>query len=265
MFLTTELESAILKSERAGIRTGIATVQRLYPETGAEYLEIAGGLVAFTGPKSPLSEAYGVGASVPVTDSDVARITEFYRSRNAKPRVNVTPLSHPSLATALAAGGYAPAEYVNFLVSDDFRSHAVHDPRVSPAADLDAWGIASTEAFSDGAHEQSADTRIASILVQSEGVLPLEVRIDGAIAATAAMDVRDGCATLFAGSTLPKFRGRGLHLALIRERIARAAGAGARFLRASADPGGRSERNFRRCGFIALYTRTLWEHRDPKP
>lgn len=258
---TRELEAAILESERAGILIGVATVQRLFPETGAGYLEIAGGLVAFTGPESPLSEAYGVGATERVSDDDVARITEFYQSRNAKPRVYVTPLSHPSLAAALATAGYVPAEYVNVLVSDDFRSHAGHDERVLPPTDLTDWGIASTQAFADGTAERSADERIATILVQSEGVIPLEIRIDGTIAATAAMDLRNGCATLFAGSTLPKFRGRGLHTALIRERIARAGAGGARFMRAGATAGSVSERNFQRCGFVTLYTRTLWERR----
>jgi GNAT superfamily N-acetyltransferase len=264
ILLTPELEAAILQSERSGIRTAVSTVQRLYPETGAAYLEIAGGLAAFTGPESPLSEAYGVGATASVSDDDVARITEFYESRNAKPRVYVTPFSHPSLATALAAAGYVPAEYVNFLASDNFRLHAARDERIAPASDFAAWAVASTQAFSSGGPgERSGDSRIATILVQSEGVLPLELRVDGTIVATAAMDCRDGCATLFGGSTLRGFRGRGLHAALIRERIARARDAGAQFMRAGADPGSVSERNFHRCGFTTLYTRTLWERRHP--
>ncbi len=75
------------------------------------------------------------------------------------------------------------------------------------------------------------------------------------------MDVRGDCATLFGGSTLTSFRKHGLHGALIRERIAQARDAGARFMRAGATPGSTSERNFQRCGFVTLYTRTLWERR----
>jgi GNAT superfamily N-acetyltransferase len=261
LHLTRELEAAILQSERAGILTGVATAQRLFPDIRAEYIEIAGGIAVFTGPESPLSEAYGVGAEVPVSDEDIARITSFYESRNAKPRVYVTPLSDPSLATALAAAGYAPVEYVNFLASDDFETAAPRDDRTAPPTDLVAWAAASIEAFADGAFERSGDSRIATILAQSEGALLFEIRIDGAIAATAAMDIRGGCATLFGGSTLPNFRKRGLHVALIRERIARARDAGARFMRAGAAPGSTSERNFQRCGFVTLYTRTLWERR----
>ncbi len=174
--LTRKLEAAILQSERVGILTGVATTQRLFPDTRAEYVEIAGGIAAFTGLESPLSEAYGVGATAPVSDDDVARLTSFYESRNAKPRVYVTPLSDPSLSTALAAAGYAPVEYVNFLASDTFETDAPRDGRIAPASDLAAWAAASIQAFTDGAAERSGDNRIATILAQSEGVLPLELR-----------------------------------------------------------------------------------------
>lgn len=257
--LTPELEAAILRSERAGIRCAIATVQRLYPEIGAAYLEIAGGIISYTGPKSPLSEAYGVGADVPISDDDIARITEFYGARGVKARIYASPLSHPTLTTALTAAGYTPLEYVNVLASNDFEPSAKRDDRIVPSSDFAAWADASTQAFSHDGDERSADTRIATILVQSDGVLAFEARVDGAIAATAAMDLRDGCATFFAGSTVAAFRGRGLHTALVRERIARARDGGAQFMRATALPGSTSERNFRRSGFVTLYTRTLWQ------
>jgi hypothetical protein len=75
------------------------------------------------------------------------------------------------------------------------------------------------------------------------------------------MDVRDGCAALFAGSTMAAFRNRGWQIAMIRDRIARARDEGARWMRATARPTSTSERNFIRCGFQTLYTRTLWQRR----
>jgi GNAT superfamily N-acetyltransferase len=259
IFLTRELEATVLQSELAGIACAIATVQRLYPETRAEGIEVAGGLAAFTGADSPLSQAYGVGASVPVRAADITRITEFYESRNATPRVFVTPLSDPSLATALAAAGYAPSEYVNSLFSNDADSCARRDQRIEIAEDLDAWARASKEGFADRPSLVHDDYRVAATLAASEGVVSLELRVDGAIAATAAMDVRAGCATLFAGSTVPAFRRQGLHAAMIRDRMARARDIGVRFMRTTATPASASERNFQRCGFVVLYTRTLWE------
>jgi hypothetical protein len=259
VILTWELAEAIRLAEIAGIRNGIAAVERLYPEARAESTEIAGGLVAFTGVESPLSQTYGIGAGGPVSREDVARITAFYESRNAKPRVFVTPLSDPSLGRALAAAGYAPCEYENVLVTDLLDACAQRDERVSAAVDLAAWARASALGFMDVDELKPGDDRIAMVLASSEGVIAVEARDGGAIVATAAMDVRGECAGFFAGSTLATHRERGLHLALIRDRIARARDAGARFIRATARPASTSERHFLRCGFQTIFTRVLWE------
>ena len=133
MLLTKELDEAIRRSESEGIRTGIATVKRLHPDVRATSIEVAGGLAAFTGVDSPLSQSYGVGSSAPVTEGDVSRITDFYESRGATPRVFVTPLADPSLAPALAAAGYTPSEYENVLASDAFDGFARFDDRIGVA------------------------------------------------------------------------------------------------------------------------------------
>jgi GNAT superfamily N-acetyltransferase len=259
--LTRDLDEAIRECEIAGIRSGIETVRRLRPEIGAAGIEVAGGLVAFTGVDSPLSQAVGIGSSAAVTDDEIARVADFYESRGATPRVFVTPLADPSLGRALAAAGYAPSEYENVLASDDFGSHALRDDRIAIATDLDAWARASAQAFTDRETLEPGDELIATIIASSEGVCPLEARDGAAVAATAAMDLRNGCAGLFAGSTMPGFRGRGWHVAMIRDRIARARDAGARLMRATARPASTSERNFQRCGFVTLYTRALWERK----
>lgn len=254
-----DLFETIRLCEIAGIRCGIATARRLTPEAGVASIEIGGGLVAFTGVDSPLSQAYGIVG--PVTDADVASITAFYATRSATPRVYVTPPADPSLSVALAAAGYAPSEYESVLASDSFEPHARRDERIEVTRDLDEWASASARGFVGRDKLQPSDLAIARLLVYSDGIIPLEARENGTIVATAAMDLRNGCAALFAGSTLPAYRERGLQLALIRDRIARARDAGARLLRATAQPMSISERNFHRCGFETLYTRALWERK----
>lgn len=261
MLLTRELDEVIRRCEIAGIRTGVATMQRLRPEIGAEAIEIAGGLVAFSGAESPLSQAVGVAAAAPIARDEVECIIKFYQTRGTAPRVFVTPLSHPTLGRELAAAGFAPCEYESVLASNEFERHARVDARSGVAADLHEWSRASAEAFVHPAALKPGDELIALTIASSLGVLPLEMREDGAIVATAAMDVRDGCAGLFAGSVVANFRGGGRHCALIRDRIARARDAGARFMRATARPASASERNFVRCGFTTLYTRALWERK----
>ena len=235
----------------------MGTTRRLNPEAEVDGIEIAGGLAAFTGADSPLSQTYGVVA--PVSASDVATITAFYETRGATPRVFVSPFSDASLAVELGAKGYVPCEYENMLASDSFDAQAAYDDRIDIASDLDAWAVASAQGFTGRASLGPADVTIARVIAFSEGVYPTQARTDGTIVATAAMDIKDACAGLFAGSTLAAFRGCGWQIAMIRDRIARARDLGARFMRATARPMSTSERNFIRCGFQVLYTRSLWE------
>jgi GNAT superfamily N-acetyltransferase len=259
VLLTRELDESIRRAEIGGIRCAIETARRLWPSVGAQGIEVAGGLAAFTGVESPLSQAYGVGTLGPVSREDVERITEFFQSHNTTPRVFVSPLADATLGQALAAAGCAPSEYQNVLVSDDLDTHARRDERVGVARDLHDWAQASARGFTDREELFPGDADVALLIASSEGVCALEAGERGAIVSTAAMDLRGECSALFAASTLPTFRRRGWHTALIRDRIARARDSGARFVRATARPGSISERNFHRCGFATLYTRTLWE------
>jgi hypothetical protein len=262
VLLTRELNETIRQCEIAGIRSAIDATRRVQPDVCAESIEVAGGLVAFTGIESPLSHAIGVGAFAPVTDDEITQITGFYESRGSTPRVLVTPLSHPSLGRALAAAGYAPSEYVNVLASDKLDAYALRDDRIGIAKDLKAWTRASAQAFRDRKELAPGDETIELILASSDGVWPLEAREGGAIVATAAMDIRNASAGLFGGATLFDFRRRGWHVRMIRDRVARARDAGARFARGSARPASESERNFHRCGFATLYTRVLWQRSE---
>jgi GNAT superfamily N-acetyltransferase len=261
---TRERDETIRQCEITGIRNAVATAGRLRPSLGAAAIEVCGGLVPFTGVESPMSQAIGVGTPGPATRDDVERIVEFYVIRRTTPRVFVTPLAHPTLGRELAAAGFAPCEYENVIACDDFRPHARRDDRVAVATDARAWAHASARAFMHPETPKENDEFVALIIASSPGVTLLEIRHDDRIVATAAMDLQFGCAGLFAGSVDAAFRGRGLHAALLRDRLARALEGGAAMVRATARPAGLSERNFARLGFTALYTRTLWERARTK-
>lgn len=258
MLLTQELYETLARAELDGIRDGVATAARLYPETDVSSIEVAGGLVVFAGVASPLSKAYGVATLAPANHSDVGRITRFYDARGTTARVFTTPFTDPALLRGLVADGYAPATYDNLLLAADADAHALRNDNVAVLSDLESWIRASVQGFADRRGVAHDNTQ-ARIVVSTPEVIALEARYDGAIVATAALSLRAECAGLFAGSTVPEYRGRGWQVALIRDRIARARDAGARIIYAAAAPDGISERNFHRCGFTTLYTRTRWD------
>ncbi len=255
---TPALHDTIARAELEGIRSGIARVARLFADAGAECIEVAGGVAAFAGVASPFSRAFGIGVLSLIRGGDVARITEFYESRSATPRVFVTPLTDPALGRALAAAGFAPVEYDNVLVATDPDAHALRDERISVASDLEGWIRASVAGFAERRTVAHDDT-VARVLASNPAAIVLEARENGAVVATAVMTVRGECAALIAGSTLPEYRHRGWQIAMIRDRIARARNAGARIVYAAAAPGSASERNFHRCGFATIYTRARWD------
>jgi hypothetical protein len=259
MTSTFELDRLFREAEMLGIRTAIEAAGRLRPHLGAEGVPAAGGLAAFTGSDSPLSQVYGAGMAGPVAREEIARIDAFYEARGATPKIFVTPLCDPSLATHLAAFGFAPREYVNLFACELDGTGGARDPRIRESGDPDAWGAASARGFLGVETPDDGDAHVGVVIARSEGVTALEAREGDAAVATAAMDVRGRVSSLFAASTLPAFRGRGWHAAMIRDRLARAKEAGARFARGSAHPGSASERNFLRCGFRVLYTTAVWE------
>ncbi|MGA2759728.1 MAG: hypothetical protein ABSF08_05315 [Candidatus Cybelea sp.] len=256
------IEEAILRDEIEGVRRSVEAGRRIDPQAGATSIEVAGGLVAFTGVGSPFSQALGVGTRGPVRASDVAQITEFYESRGATPMVFVATMAHPSLASELTAAGYAAGDREQTLVaSDDLISNSRRNDRIGVAKDIAAWAKASAMGFLEREELEPGEDVIALTLATAEGTIALEVREGEKIIATGAMSVIGDNAALFAGSTLTAFRRQGWHAALIRDRVARAREAGARLVRATAGPGSISEQNFLRSGFVRLHTRVLWERR----
>jgi GNAT superfamily N-acetyltransferase len=75
--------------------------------------------------------------------------------------------------------------------------------------------------------------------------------------------VRDGVGYLADASCDPKFRGRGLHAALLARRIADARQAGAGLVCSGAAYLSTSHRNMERTGMRILFNRAIWTDLDP--
>lgn len=70
--------------------------------------------------------------------------------------------------------------------------------------------------------------------------------------------VKDGVGLLADAATLPEFRGKGCHAALLHHRIARAAARGCDLLTSFVEFGSASHRNVERAGLRVAYTKALW-------
>lgn len=200
--------------ERDGLRDCLTRAEPLYPQVGIEMHDVAGGMVAFAGVGSPLSEATAIGIEAPVSAKDVEFITMFFRERGCVPRVTVGPLSDPQLGALLARAGYLPADFRNMLVAKVEHVEGERDPRILETADPQAWGEASARAFADGA-EPDEGMRMTGTFMAASGATALYACENGEIVATAciAMGSR-GIAALFAAATAPQARRKGWQRAM---------------------------------------------------
>ena len=249
---------AIERAEVHGLGRCIANAQARFPHVQPAVEEIGGGIAAFAGPESPISEAHGIGIWDSAGRKEAEAVTAFYRERGAPPRVRLSPQADPAFGSALAELGYVPMGYENALAADLVAIAAKRDPRVTEMRDPQAWSAATGSAFLDGAACTEADILIGLMVCTPPDSTALEIRVDGRIVASGCMDVQGEIAGFYGAATAPEFRGRGFQSALIADRAARAVERGARFGRVTARLGTTSEQNLRRIGFVPLYTRTLW-------
>jgi GNAT superfamily N-acetyltransferase len=219
-----------------------------------ESMETCGGIAVFAGEGSPLTHAVGLGMSGPVDPADFERMENFFRERGAP--VNVEICAHASLSIAgeMGARGYRIVEWSNVLAGPVIGA-ADSRVRVADPGEEPLW----TQTLFEGFFERSGLTEIerdaGRRLFSLDGAQCWFGISEGTVAAAGAMNKREGLAMLFADSTLARFRGRGLHLALIRARLEAAARMGCDWATATTAPGSISQRNYERAGFRVVYSK----------
>jgi GNAT superfamily N-acetyltransferase len=217
-----------------------------------ESIEIGGGYAAFCGVGSPLTHAIGLGLNGPMSSADFDRLEEFYRSRGSSVNLDLCPHAHWTMIELLGERGYRIVECNNVLAGP-VAGNA--DARVSRTADEPLWSKTMLEGFFSRTEFSQMEWDLGPRLLRLENAAAWLARVEGIPAAAGAMNHRGGMALLFADSTLEKYRGKGLHLALIRARLKHAAEAGCDLATASTVPGSASQRNYERAGFQVIYTK----------
>ena len=235
---------------------------------GASVLEVAGGCAIFTGADSPLTHAVGIGLNGAVTETQIGALETFFRSRGARPTIDLCPLAAPGLLQALGERGYRPTEFNNVLVRRLARSEIVLTPRVrrAVAGEDDPWSYTVGRGFFDQLELTTEEMDVGRAIFAMPGAMCyLAVAGTGASAGGAALAIRHGLATLFADSTIAQFRCQGLHRELIAARLNEAIAQGCDMATASTLPGSVSQRNYERAGFEVVYTKVTLEAFSDQP
>jgi hypothetical protein len=245
------------RAEHLGIAQQFLAARRVVPNDRQAERMIAGGVARFFAAGLPMNKAVSLGMDGPVGDDAVERLTAFYRERDAPARTVASEMADASLGERLQANGYRAVQPQHVLIGDLREMYGALDPRVRVAADLVAWGSAAEE-IRNGPFEAFAAVT-GELMGTGAGIVPLELIVDGRIAAVCGMGRFGEMGTLFFGHTLPWARNQGLQSTLIRHRVKLLQDSGARYVRASILPDCTSERNAQRAGMQIAYDRTMWE------
>jgi ribosomal protein S18 acetylase RimI-like enzyme len=235
--------------------------QRLFPDTGAEALNVAGGVASFVGAEVVASYAVGLGLEGKVTAEDVGQVAEFYRSHGTVPRIDVCPLADPLLLEALRAHNFQLHWFTNILVRPF--SSADDIPLPSPeitirevgSDEADLWVRTVDAGFAEGRPLTEPGRRLATLLFHCKGSRSFLAEVDGRLAGASSMFTDHGYLALSSASVLPQYRNRGIHTALIRHRLGIGRELGCDLAGFFAMPGSVSQHNAERHGFRLLYSR----------
>jgi GNAT superfamily N-acetyltransferase len=221
----------------------------------------------------------GLGFDGPLDLGALHSIEREWRARREPARVELSVLAHPSCPVALSERGYHVHGSENVLgqslaadlpfAEDEGSASEPTAERLRPEDESTWLDISVTSSLNlDGTGSPADDVipraeleEVLRDFAPSRGFQRYLARLDGTPVGAAAMRIDEGVAWLAGGDTLPEARGRGVHKALIRRRLADAKAAGADIAVVTTAPGSRSQQNVMRRGFTLLYTRIIFVKR----
>jgi Acetyltransferase (GNAT) family len=239
---------------------------RLYPDSGARWIEVAGTYALFDTPNSPLTQTFGLGVFEPVTAAVLDRLELFFREHGAPVFHEVSPMADVALLTLLHQRGYRPMELTSVMlrpIQRDLVLGAAPHPRVEVrtmrSGEEEAWSQLATRGWSEQPELANFLLEIGRITAEREHTHAFFAELDGEPIATGALCVEGGVALLAGAATVPEGRRNGAQLALLDSRLRFGAERGCDIAMMCALPGSASQRNAERHGFRIAYTRIKWQ------
>jgi len=259
VFLNRDLACKIEDDVREGNKQVIEAWNKSGFCSTAKSKEVGNSFSVYGGSECPINETVGLGMMSPVEESVLEEIEEFYHSNNHASVIRVCPLAHATLVQLTQKSGYILNSFSYRWVLDLGQWQSVFDsvdPRVRiamPNEEIE-WARAVSAGFEDVddvPEEKSLDVDRAFFRMASS--IPVLAIENDLVAAGGVLALNNGIAALFATSTRPSYRKRGLQTALIDWRLRLAKEHGARIATLETDPGSDSQRNAERIGFRLAY------------
>jgi GNAT superfamily N-acetyltransferase len=261
--------SDLALSKRLERAEGYACVQnaearrRLFPGSGAEWMECAGAYAVFDGIESPVTQTFGLAIFEELRPASLDVIERFFLDRGAPVLHEVSPFAGVAALEMLCARNYRPIEISNVLFRPVERpttgEQSAVSVRIIAPEEAQLWSEISASAWS---HEHPEFREflqdLGAISAARDDSLCFLAEHDGKPGAAGVLSIHDGVALFGGSATVPELRRRGLQTALLHTRMHYAFDHGCDLAMMVALPGSDSQRNAERKGFRIAYTRTKW-------
>jgi len=243
----------------------VETRARLYPDSGAQWIEVAGAYAMYDGLHSPCTQTFGLGMFEPVGPTELEQLETFFHSRKVPAHHEISPMADWSLFALLNERGYHPIEFTSVLFRPLSASaplsiaHNAHiQVRLVAENEQELWAQTAANGWSEHAEFGDVMLEFSRLGAARTGALNFLAELNEQPIATGGLFIHDGIALLAGASTIPSARNQGAQLAILDSRLRYAADQGCDLAMMGAAPGSTSQRNAERQGFRIAYTRIKW-------
>jgi hypothetical protein len=202
--------------ERAEARANVDFVQtraRLFPDSGARWIEVAGTYAMYDGVTSPITQTFGLGLFEKVTVAEMDRLESFFQERGAPVFHEVSALADPGVPALLNERGYQPFEFTSVLyrsIGPDLRLAAPGNDRIhvrlTRGDDQQLWAQTAIRGWSEYRELAEQLPDLVRIHTERPGALAFLAELDGSAVAAGGLCIGDGVALLAGASTIPEAR-----------------------------------------------------------
>src|SRR5262249_19297460 len=110
-FSDLALSRRLERAEGRGNADFVEARAKFFPDSGAQWIEVAGAYAIFDGMGSPITQTFGLGVFDPITQTEMEKLEEFFQQRGAQVHHEVSPMAHQSFLPFLPRPAYPPLEF----------------------------------------------------------------------------------------------------------------------------------------------------------
>ena len=118
IFADKALSQKIERAEGLSNADFVESHAKLFPASGAEWIEVAGVYAMFDAIDSPTTQTFGLGLFDEITGVEMDKIEAFFKERNSSVIHEVSPLADPKIFLLLNKRDYQPIEFSNVLYQE---------------------------------------------------------------------------------------------------------------------------------------------------